>query len=530
MKLNINLLILLFTVGQILMAKSNTTALVPMPNNIKLIQGKSFKIIEGQTKIVLSSSDISFEGETLKRIIKDRTGANLLISDGRDGNIHLIVNPKIGEAEHYRIQIDKKNLKISGSTAAALFYGIMTLDQILMADICHTTERKVAPIEIDDSPRFPFRALMIDPARNFIPVDDVKFFIDQMVRYKFNKLQLHLTDDEGWRIEIKKHPQLASEKHYTQEDIKDIIEYASKRHVEVIPEIDIPGHTVAILAAYPELGCTHTDTLPKIVGKTTNMVLCPANQQVYKIFNDIITEVAQLFPSPQIHLGGDEAAIEKHWTRCTKCQSLMQERGYTKVAQLMIPFFDQMLSFVDANGKKPVLWCELNNIYPPASDYLFPYPKNTTLVTWRYGLTPTCIDLTHQNGHNLIMAPGEHTYLDYPQYRGDFPEFKNWGMPITTLEKSYMLDPGYGLPEQEQAHIQGVMATLWAEAINNIDRLTYMTYPRAIAIAEAGWTQMENRDWDSFKERLFPNIYNLMKKGVSVRVPFEISTRKKSIQ
>ncbi|MBQ5617269.1 MAG: family 20 glycosylhydrolase, partial [Bacteroidaceae bacterium] len=192
---------------------------------------------------------------------------------------------------------------------------------------------------------------------------------------------------------------------------------------------------------------------------------------------------------------------------------------------LMIPFFNRMLDIVRKNGKEAILWCELDNIWPPANDYLFPYPQDVTLVTWRNALTPKCIELTEKYGHNLIMAPGEHAYLDYPQFHGDLPEFNNWGMPVTTLEQSYRLDPGYGLPQAGQAHIQGVMATLWAEAIRDINRLTYMTFPRGMAIAEAGWSNMENRSWDSFKKRIYPNIMDMMKSGVSVRVPFEIVER-----
>ena len=246
----------------------------------------------------------------------------------------------------------------------------------------------------------------------------------------------------------------------------------------------------------------------------------------YKIYEDIIREVAQLFPSKKIHLGGDEAAVQQNWAKCPDCLALMEKMGYDKPSQLMIPFFEKILDIVRKNGKEPVLWCELDNIWPPAHDYLFPYPTDVTLVTWRNALTPKCIELTRKYGHKLIMAPGEHAYLDYPQYPGDLPEFNNWGMPVTTLKKTYELDPGYGLPEEEQAHIEGVMATLWAEAIKDINRLTYMTFPRGMAIAEAAWSNLEQRSWESFKERIYPNIMDMMKSGVSVRVPFEIVERK----
>lgn len=528
MKNYLSLVVLLFALAAT--AQDNRSALIPMPNHFEQTPGKPFRLGTKEAVIFAPQLAAQFAGNTLRQILKERMRVDAPVVDAaseRAAIIQLTIDPELQGGEHYTLKVNEKGMTLTGATAAALYYGVMTVDQLLLGDVCSTQQRQIAPVTIDDSPRFAYRALMLDPARNFLPVEDVKFYIDQMARYKYNVLQLHLTDDQGWRIEIKKHPRLTTGSgFYTQEQLKDIIRYAAERHIEVVPELDIPGHTVAILAAYPELGCTHTDTLPKIVGQTVDLMLCANNKQVYAVFKDVIDEVAALFPSDYIHLGGDEAVIEKNWTRCTRCQALMKERGYTKASQLMIPFFDQMLDFVRKDGKRPILWCELNNIRMPANDYLFPYPKDATLVSWRDGLTPTCLELTAQHGNRLILAPGEYAYLDYPQWKGDLPEFNNWGMPVTSLEKCYQFDPGYGLPASKQAHIEGIMGTLWGEAIKDMNRVTYMTYPRGLALAEAGWTQMENRDWRSFKERLYPNLMNLMKHGVSVRVPFEIVGRK----
>lgn len=366
---------------------------------------------------------------------------------------------------------------------------------------------------------------MLDPARNFLPVESVKFFIDQMAQYKYNVLQLHLTDDQGWRVHIDKYPRLASKDHYTKEDIKEIVRYAGQRNIMVVPEVDIPGHTSAMLAVFPKLKCGNKDSVSVEIGKTVNMMLCASADGVYSVIDDIIKEIAEMFPAEYIHLGGDEAAIADNWAKCPRCRKLMDKWGYSEPSQLMIPFFANVMKSVKKNGKRTILWCELDNIYPPANDYLFPYPKETVLVSWRGGLTPKCLELTHNHGNQLIMAPGEYAYLDYPQYKGDFPEFNNWGMPITTLETCYRFDPGYGQAREKQEHIMGVMATLWGEAIKDINRATYMAYPRGLALAEAGWTDMENRDWKSFKNRMYPNIMRLMKHGVSVRVPFEIEQK-----
>ncbi len=532
---------LLLCCSTALMAQDNLSALIPMPNSITTCEERTTFRLNGETAIKACSGCNEFIIEELTRIIGKRTGLTPEIDNSKKKNIiEVAIDSTLAGDEHYTLKVDKKGVTIKGATDGALFLALQTLDQILLGDVCNTAERRIEYIDIDDAPRYGHRAIMLDPARHFLPVKDVKFFIDQMARFKFNTLQLHLTDDQGWRIEIKSHPELTGKGafrraggsdqgpdngYYTQDEIKEIIEYAAKRNIEVIPELDIPGHSVAILAAHPELGCKFRQSETKTLGETTNMMLCADNDSVYIIFEDIIREVAALFPSQMIHLGGDEAAIAANWAKCDDCHAMMQELGYTAPEQLMIPFFGKILDIVRRNNKRAILWCELDNIWPPANDYLFPYPADVTLVTWRNALTPKCIELTHKNGHKLIMAPGEHAYLDYPQYPGDLPEFNNWGMPVTTLEQTYRLDPSYGLPIEEQAHIQGVMATLWAEAIRDINRVTYMTFPRGMAIAEAGWSNMEQRCWESFKRRIYPNITDMMKSGVSVRVPFEIVER-----
>ena len=520
MRISIIFYLLLFFIES-LIAQNMSSALLPMPNHINELQGKSFYLSEQKTTIYINQSELEFTAQSLQNILQERMEIKVSLSKSDRASIRLLIDPSIEGSEHYYIQVDRRGMTIRGATVAAVYYGVMTIDQLLLGDVCATAQREIRPVYIDDAPRFPFRALMLDPARHFLSVEDLKFFIDQMVKYKYNTLQLHLTDDQGWRVEIKKHPQLVDKEYYTQDQLREVINYAAQRNVEIIPELDIPGHTTSILTTFPEVGCVYADTLPTVKGQFDKM-LCSNNDKVYMIYRDIINEVSALFPSRYVHLGGDEALIDRNWAKCDRCQVLMKKMGYEKASQLMIPFFNRMLTFVRENHKTPILWCELDNIYPPANDYLFPYPKDVTLVSWRGGLTPTCMELSKENGHPLIMAPGEYAYLDYPQWKGDFPEFNNWGMPITSLQKCYQFDPGYGMSLKDQEHVQGVMGTLWGEAILDINRVTYMAYPRALALAESGWTQMKYRDWELFKKRLYPNLMNLMKKGVSVRVPFEI--------
>lgn len=516
-------------------AQGPTAALIPVPNHIE--QGKAGHAFNLKRRNTLTSNlpADAFAVKELQRIVKERTGVEIVCTG--KGCINMSIDTTLGCTERYTIKVTSKEIRITGATETALLHATRTLDQMLLGDITNSTDGRIACIFIDDKPRYPHRAIMIDPARHFLPVKDVKFFIDLIAKYKYNTLQLHLTDDQGWRVEIKSHPELTAKGafrnskggsngpdngYYTQEELKEIVRYATERGIEVIPELDIPGHSVAILAAYPHLGCAFRHSEAKDLNSTTNMMLCACSDEAYSIYNDIFRELADIFPSKHIHLGGDEAAIKENWAKCEDCLALMRANGYSSPAQLMNIFFGRMLDLVRKNGKKPTLWCELDNIYPPANDYLFPYPADVTLVTWRYGLTPKCIELTRKHGHNLIMAPGEHAYLDYPQYRGDLPEHNNWGMPVTTLEQTYSLDPSYGLPQEETAHITGIMGTLWGEAIRDINRVNYMAFPRALALAEAGWSNMSQRSWEGFKARLTPNITDLFRCGAAVRVPFEV--------
>lgn len=496
-------------------------ALMPMPNGIVTDDSSTFEI-GANTAISFTNPQLKNIAADLKEILLKETGTEVPVLDNGKGNILLNIDGKIVGDEHYSLDITSNEIVVSGPTPAAVYRGVKTLEQLLTQSRLSHGKYSITCVKIDDSPRYGYRALMLDPARHFLPAHDVKRFIDVMAKYKYNVLQLHLTDDQGWRIQLDRHPELSSEQSYTKEEIKDIIDYAAEKYIDIVPEIDIPGHTSAFLSVYPQLGCTHQHHEDIVVGKTDNRMLCASNPEVYTIFEEIIGEMAEIFPSSYIHLGGDEVAIPRNWAKCDSCLAMMEKLGYTQPSQLMIPFFDKMLGFVRDNGKKPILWCELNNIYPPADDYLFPYPEDITLVTWRAGLTPTCLELTGKSNFPLIMAPGEYAYFDYPQLKGDLPEYNNWGMPVTTLTKTYSFDPGYARPQEEQQHVMGVMGTLWGEAINDINRANYMAFPRALALAEAGWTQMENRDWESFKQRLYPTLYYLMTEGVSFRVPFEI--------
>lgn len=517
-------------------AQSNLSALLPLPDHIT--QGKGIFQLSGNEKMVISSEELQSAAKELQAIWQQRFNANL--PTGTNGRIKLLLNADIAEREQYRLTVTSREVTIEGKTPAGILYGIYTLDQVLLGDVMNTGNKKIQSLFIEDGPAYPHRALMLDPARHFLPVDDVKHYIRQMARYKFNVLQLHLSDDQGWRIEIKSHPKLTEvgafrnpkggkngpdNGFYTQEEIKELVEFAANLNVEIIPEIDVPGHTAAILTVYPELRCDIYKDSVFHFGKTDNVMLSAANPQVYKLLDDVIREISLLFPSKKIHLGGDESAIKRNWAKSPENLQLMKEHGYTSPDQLMNIFFGKVLASTKRYGLHTILWCELDNIYYPANRYLFDYPQDVTLVTWRNALTPKCIELTRASNNALILAPGEYAYLDYPQYKNDFPEFNNWGMPTTTLQKTFSFDPTYKLKPDQRKQIIGIMGTLWGEAIKDINRATYMTYPRGLALAEAGWSQNPGTDWNGFKQRMLPNLYDLMQRGVSIRVPFEVFER-----
>lgn len=483
-------------------------------------------VLTKKTSIV-TENILTNEADFLQGQIFLRFGFAPQVASGKKANV---IKLQIDEAlkdspEHYTLEVNQKQIIIKGATPAAVFDAIQTLDQWFINNAHKTNESVVIKsVKINDSPRFGYRALMLDPARHFLPINDVKKFIDEMVRYKFNVLQLHLSDDQGWRIEIKSHPELTSSgEYYTQQEIRDLIEYAQKRHVEIVPETDIPGHTYALLKTHRGLTCDCVNISKGEETLRTDVMLCASQEESYSLVKDILTELCDLFPSQYLHLGGDESLIEKNWGKCRCCQELKNKLGFEENNQLMGYFFGHFWDMLRAKGKKPILWMEMDEIMPPANRYLFNYPKDVTLVTWRSGLTPKAIELSAQGGNSLIMAPGEHCYFDYPQYKNDFPEFNNWGMPILTLEQAYNWNPSYPELSFPSEHIQGVMGTLWGEAIVDINRAFYMAYPRAMALAEAGWSnnKPENGSFDNFLKRLKSILSDMIGRGISFRVPYE---------
>ncbi|WP_341215998.1 beta-N-acetylhexosaminidase [uncultured Wocania sp.] len=503
--------------------------LIPQPNFIKTY---SEKFVINENTVVYypeSNQDLKKQADIVKDIIFEHIGLRLSLQGySKIPEQGIILTQSKGNEsfptdESYQLEITSQNVLLSATTIKGLFYGIQTFRQLLPLENNNKTV-EVTCLDIKDTPRLPYRGMMLDPARHFLPAHDIKKYIDAIAMYKFNTLHLHLSDDQGWRIEIKKYPklmELASKRketdgdgvshggYYTQEELKDIVAYAKERFIEVIPELDVPGHSQAMLVAYPELTCFPDDFEVRTTPGVSKNLLCAGNEKVFEFYGNVYKELAPIFTAEKFHIGGDEAPLD-HWKECPKCQKRIKDNNLESPQHLMSYFFERISDTLAKHGKTPQIWYELDVPF---------YPETSTMYTWRGGLTPKTIEKSREMGYNLICSPGEHAYFDYPQAKGE--ETCDW-MAYLPLEQVYKLDPGYGLPEDKQAHIIGVEATIWGEYVKDIDRAFYMTFPRAMALVEAGWTQMENREWNSFKSRLKSNLKLLEQKGINFREPKEL--------
>ena len=417
------------------------------------------------------------------------------------------------ETDAYRLTVTPQGAHLASGGREGRIYGLATLRQ-LRDQLAEQPEGIPCGV-ITDKPRYPWRGLMVDPARHFIPAADLKKFVDMMAYYKFNKLQIHLTDDQGWRLPVPGYPKLKSisskrkesmrngiphEGMYTKQELKELVAYCAARGIEVIPEIDVPGHNQALAAAYPEFFCfPNPDTKVKTDEGVTLHLICPHKPEVWKFYAAVFKELKDIFPSGIVHLGGDEAPTEL-WEKCPLCRKARTKAGMKDEQEQMRAFFAKTTALLAKNGQTPQFWYEGNaGIYHPGE----------TVYAWRQDQALQSIEKTKKAGLNLIMASNEYCYLDFPQIQGQ----RNWGwMKTTTLQKCYELDPAFGKPEKEAGHIRGVHAPVWAERLPDLDHLLYRAYPRACAIAEAGWSPMSVRSWENFRRKLADHRQFILKR------------------
>lgn len=513
--------------------------LIPAPREIEASSDRP--LVVANLNAIYADARSKNAAKYLQRLFKTRYKRSLAIRESKGsgvipGGIHLVAGTGKKNPEAYQMLVASSGVLIRGSGSAGALYGVCTLDQLFIGEKGGNA-RTIPALKIKDAPRFEYRGLMLDPARNFMPMDEVKQFVETMARYKFNTLHFHVSEDQGWRIEIKnpkykklmtvgaqKNKPEGTRGYYTQAEIKELVAFAGKLNVEVIPEIDMPGHSMGAIVAYPELTCEYVRRInepenaaelaqnPKMKLRiweeagVSEALLCAGSPKTYDFYDDLLAELCKLFPSKKFHIGGDEAPT-KCWQHCKDCQEFMKKKGLKSTQELMAYFFQRNFDALGKAGKTALYWYELD---------VPKYPKNAIMYAWRMGLTPRTIDRALKEGYKVICCPGEHAYLDYPQINGD----PNHGwMPVTTLQRTYQFDPGYGRPAKEQESILGCEGTLWAEHIQTLDRLYYQAFPRALALVEAGWTPMERRGWDNFKTRLRPVLTDMNNRGIKTFWP-----------
>ena len=531
--------------------------IVPLPQSIELQKGEPFTLWNDLVQIV-APDDLNAEATFLQAYLKDLTGSTPSLAQKRKKGtayIELAVSPKVTAPEGYVLTVNKKGITIAGGSAAGVFYGIQTLRKTVVnaRQSQHVTELTnkpsassaappftlLNPVVITDAPRFSWRGMHLDCSRHFFSVAFIKKFIDLLALHNMNVFHWHLTDDQGWRIEIKKWPRLTtvgSQRSgtiigtnsdiddgisyggfYTQAELREIVAYAAARHITIVPEIDMPGHMLAALAAYPELGCTGG---PYQVGHYWGVykdVLCVGNPRVYEFVEDVLTEVMDIFPSEVIHIGGDETPAEK-WVYCRKCADLNLQQllkrpmggapaevgpdGRRKMPEMtreeyeemvrseLQPYFtNKVFNILASKGRRALGWDE---IFEGS-------PAETMIMSWR-GSAPGA--KAAEAGHDVVMTPTTHCYFDYQQVEDTEFEPSRCGGFIP-IEKVYALDPAPdSLSVEARSHILGTQANLWSEYMTNEQMVEYQALPRMSALAEVQWTQPEQKDYHAFLQRL----------------------------
>jgi len=544
-------------------AQTSRPAIIPEPVSLTEKQG-AYNLNENSVLYAASgNSDVSRVADYLQKTINTSTGFNIKSSSEANTNgiilaLNSTTDSELGN-EGYLLKVDTDKISINANAPAGLFYGVQTLLQLLPKEIERKTAVKniswtIPAVEIKDYPRFGWRGLMFDVSRHFFTKAEVKQFIDDMAKYKFNLLHMHLTDDQGWRIEIKSLPKLTSVGawnvkktgtfnyfsdplpneprdyggFYTQEDLKEIVQYAKDQFINILPEVDVPGHSLAAIASYPELSCTPGADKYKVNSGEKFMVwppkghfyglvdntLCPANEKVYEFLDKVFTEVAQIFPFEYIHMGGDETA-RNFWEKSPQIKALMQREKLKNSDEVQSYFVKRVEKIVNAKGKKLIGWDEI------LQGGLAP---NAAVMSWR-GIEGGIAAAKQK--HEVVMSPTTFVYLDYMQ--GD-PSIEPPVYASLRLSKTYQFEP---VPDGVDAqYIKGGQANLWTEQVYNMRHLQYMIWPRAFAVSEAVWSPKEKRNWDNFADRVEKHFerFDIVDKKYSPAVYDPVVTAKKDAQ
>jgi len=504
-------------------------SIIPQPVSIR--PGTGNFVIDKNTSLKFSQSDKNLKAavDYFSSYVNHISGISLSQNTKRQKSIEFKIAKKeeIGE-EGYLLNVSPSSIIVTANSKAGIVYAMQTLFQTLPA-VRTNAALQIPAMQIKDYPRFKWRGMHLDVCRHFFSPDLVKEYIDLMALYKFNTFHWHLTDDQGWRIEIKKYPKLTqigawrvdeTDKvwgqrpqatpdetptyggYYTQEQIKDIVKYAQLRNITIVPEIEMPGHSAAAIASYPYLSCSQQSQLPMTGGNYTNVSsnYCAGNDSVFTFLQNVLTEVIALFPSQYIHVGGDE--VDKtSWKNCPKCQARIKKEGLKNEEELQSYFIKRIEKFLISKHRKMIGWDEIleGGLAPEA-----------TVMSWRG--EQGGIDAAKMN-HNVVMTPGNPVYFDH--YQGD-PATEPLAIGgFNTLKKVYDYEPvPKDLDAQQAKYVLGAQANLWTEFITTAEHVEYMVLPRMLALSEVLWSPKETKDWNSFNERLQNHFRAFDQKGL----------------
>jgi hexosaminidase len=518
------------TIAMILIAGNtvfSNICVIPRPNNIKTMNG-SF-VISPATEILYDCQEAKNVAQYLCDQLAVPMGSRLEVvslndKENTDGHILITTDgkPLKCDSESYELNVTPQSIAIKAQSRKGLFYGVQTFLQLMPADVFSKEKQDnvvwaLPCIAITDSPVLPWRGYMLDVSRHFFSKETILRQIDLLALYKINVFHLHLTDDQGWRVEIKKYPRLtevgawrrkskdSDEKYggfYTQNDLREIVEYARQREVMIVPEIEMPGHSMAVIAAYPELSCRGESVEVRLEGGVSPYNLCPSNEKVYDFIADVFDEIVEIFPSPYIHIGGDEAQ-KGHWLQCPRCvekagAKVNPDRGsqdWDKIIALQPYFVGRVNDIIQRRDKTMIGWDEIAD-YDGLADL-----PGAVVQSWRSsypGLKAA------EKGHKVIMSPVTTFYLDYPNGRRNIERIYNTVIPDRSWRHYFDVE-----------NIMGVECPLWTESVSNQSTVDYMTWPRLLAMAELGWTDIDLRSYGEFQSRLKDNQDRLNRLGVN---------------
>lgn len=501
-------------------------AIIPIPVTQELLEG-TFTL----SNATYLDYDDHFETAASFLELYLSTGSRMRLSSRKSKNnyIKFIHDPTITHVEGYSLEVTQKGVVIKASDDRGAFYAVQTLRQLLDEQFENpnliSTYATIQALKITDQPRFSYRGMHLDVSRHMFPVSFIKKYIDHIAMVKMNSFHWHLTDDQGWRIEIEAYPKLqeiAAYREqtlmghfndepvnydcipyggfYTKDEVREIVAYAQSRHVTIIPEIEMPGHASAAIAAYPELGCTNNDVQVATTWGVFENVFCP-KEETFEFLETVLTEVAALFPGKYIHLGGDEVP-KKHWQESVYTQEFLKQNNLKNEDELHTYFINRMSCFANNLGKQVIGWDEVyaKNLEP-----------NVTISSWRGEETAIA---PAQNGYQVIMSPTSHAYFDFYQHDGEDEPLAIGGM--LPLEKVYAFQPiPKSLNKQDQKNIIGVQANLWTEYIKTPEQVEYMLFPRILAMSEVAWSQDSLRNYNKFLDRVVQMNRRLKEQGVA---------------